>query len=149
MTTTKFDPNKSALSLDVGEKRIGVAAANLGVRFAAPLTTLENPQTFLADIAALCQAEDAGLVVIGLPRGMQGQETHQTERVREFGSALGDYLGEAGLQLPLYWIDEALTSEKAEAELRDRRRHPNFRKSDVDALAATYILEDFLKEFHG
>jgi len=149
MTTSKLDPNKSALALDVGEKRIGVAVANLGVRFAAPLTTLDDPKTFLEDIAHLCRTEDAGLLVLGLPRGMQGQETAQTERVQQFGKALGDYLGDAGLQLPLYWIDEALTSQKAEDELQGRGKHPHFNKGDVDALAATYILEDFLREFHG
>lgn len=145
----KINPNTSALSLDVGEKRIGVAVANLGVRFASPLTTLQNPKTFLKDIANLCREEDAALIVVGRPRGLQGQDTAQTEAVLAFGHELERHLSAAGLNIPLYWVDEALTSQKAERELRARagkRRH--FEKSEVDALAATYILEDFLKEFH-
>jgi putative Holliday junction resolvase len=145
-----LDPNKSALALDVGEKRIGVAVANMSVRFAGPLTTLENPKTFLQDIARLCKEEDVGLIVIGLPRGMQGQDTAQTARVRRLGQQLGHHLGADGHRLPLYWIDEALTSAKAETELRARAgKRQQFSKGDIDALAATYILEDFLKEFHG
>lgn len=146
----KIDPDKAALALDVGEKRIGVAVANLGVRFAGPLTTLENPKTFLKDISALCEAEGVGLLVLGLPRGLEGQDTAQTERVKRFGAQLGDFLGAAGHALPLYWVDEALTSEKAEKELRARAgKRQHYQKVDIDALAATYILEDFLKEFHG
>ncbi len=148
--TNSFDPNKSAIAFDVGEKRIGVAVANLGVRFASPLTTLDSPKTFLHDISVLCKDEDASLIVLGLPRGMSGQDTAQTEWVRAFGKQLGDYLGAAGHQLPLYWIDEALTSEKAESELRARAgKRKHYSKGDVDALAATYILEDFLKEYHA
>ena len=148
--TSSLDPNKSALALDVGEKRIGVAVANLGVRFASPLTTLDDPKTFLQDIAAICKDEDVAQIVLGLPRGMDGQETAQTVLARAFGVDLANYLGAAGHQLPLYWTDEALTSQKAETELRARAgKRQQFQKGDVDALAATYILEDFLKEYHA
>lgn len=149
MSKQVFNPNQSAIGLDVGEKRIGVAVANLGVRFANPLQTLDNPKTFLKDIEQLCRHEDAALLVLGLPRGLNGQDTAQTERVRGFGRELADYLSATGHKLPLYWVDEALTSEKAESELRARAgKRQVYSKSDVDSLAATYILEDFLKEFH-
>ena len=127
------------LSLDVGAKRIGVARAYLEAPFPGPLTTLENPDSFQDDIVRLATAENAAAVIIGLPRGMQGQETDQTAVVREFGAHLGEKLS-----VPVYWTDEAVTSEKAEAELK-RRRKP-YVKGDIDALAATYILEDFLRD---
>jgi putative Holliday junction resolvase len=69
---------------------------------------------------------------------MQGQSTDQTRTVEAFGKQL-----EERLTIPLYWIDEALTSQKAEIELRSRGKP--YSKGDIDALAATYILEDFLK----
>lgn len=134
----------AALALDVGEKRIGVAVANLEVRFARPLTTLDQPERFVTDIVALVRSEDAAYVVLGLPRGLDGQETAQTAYVRDFYNQLLTALGSAGLQIPLYWIDEALTSAKAERELAARGKP--YAKGAIDALAATYILEDYL---HG
>lgn len=133
------NPNQSILAFDIGEKRIGVARAHLSALFPAPLTTLESPDSFIDDILRLCEKEDAAFVVLGLPRGVQGQTTHQTESVEKFGALLSEKL-----TIPLYWMDEALTSAKAEAELN--RRGKPYAKGEVDALAATYILEDYIKE---
>lgn len=130
---------RTILSFDIGARRIGVARAHLDAPFPAPLMTLENPDSFLDDIGKLVENEQAACVVLGLPRGMQGQPTEQTKRVQEFGRQLTDRLA-----IPLYWIDEALTSQKAEEELR--RRGKPYQKGAVDALAATYILEDYIKE---
>ncbi len=134
----------TGIALDVGEKRIGVARADLGVRFAGPLTTLEKPDCFVSDIAALCRSQEATWIVIGLPRGMDGQETAQTAYAQAFGRELEAYLAEHGPQLPVYWIDEALTSHKAEQELQSRGKP--YIKADIDALAAIYILEDFMNQ---
>ena len=136
--------SQTGLALDVGERRIGVARANLAVRMANPLTTLQNPDTFIPDVVGLAEREAAAWIVIGLPRGLDGQETAQTARVQEFGVALEKALQSAGQTVPIHWIDEALTSAKAEAELA--RRGKAHAKAEVDALAATYILEDFLME---
>jgi putative Holliday junction resolvase len=130
---------ETLLSLDVGERRIGVARAHLSVLLPQPLTTLEVPERFIEDILALCQSERAAAVVVGRPRGLNGQETEQTRHVAQFGSRL-----ESQLQIPVYWTDEAVTSAQAEAELRGRGKP--YQKGDIDALAATYILEDFIRE---
>lgn len=134
----------TALALDVGAARIGVARANLSVRFAGPLITLDQPESFLDDIVHLCKSEDAAWLVIGLPRGINGQETAQTARVQAFGAEVAARLKQSDLQLPVYWIDEALTSVKAEQELAARGKP--YVKGDIDALAATFILDDYLKE---
>ncbi|HEX8226774.1 MAG TPA: Holliday junction resolvase RuvX [Candidatus Saccharimonadales bacterium] len=143
MVVTSND-SRTALALDVGTRRIGVASANLGVRFAGPLTTLENPDSFISDILALCQSYDISYVVIGLPRGVDGQDTAQTAAVQVFGRQLESELSARHQPVKVYWTDEALTSAKAEQELQARGKP--FAKGAVDALAATYILEDFLRE---
>ena len=130
---------ETLLALDVGEQRIGVARARLDALFPQPLTTLENPERFVEDIAALCEAEKAAAIVVGLPRGLSGQDTAQTAAVQEFGKRL-----ESVLAIPVYWNDEAVTSVAAETELRGRGKP--YTKADIDALAAVYILEDFLSE---
>lgn len=130
---------RSVIALDVGERRIGVGVASLQARFARPLTTLDNGDTLLAQLQELVAEHDVTAVVIGLPRGLEGQSTGQTTYAKTFAKTI-----EARLGLPLYWQDEAVTSKKAEAELRARGKP--YKKGDVDALAATYILEDFLSE---
>lgn len=125
------------LALDVGDARIGVARANTLARLASPLTTLQHTANVLQDIARLVTTERADALVVGLPRSLDGQETAQTRHVRAFGDELS-----TAVSVPIYWQDEALTSHNAQAEL-DRRGKP-YNKGDIDALSATYILEDFL-----
>lgn len=132
---------ETILALDVGERRIGVARARLDVRIAQPFTTLENPEQFVPDIQKLVESEKAAALVIGLPRGLAGQETAQTAAVQKFAEGL-----EPHVAVPLYFTDEAATSVGAEAELK--RRGKPYSKGDVDALAATYILEDYLANNH-
>jgi putative Holliday junction resolvase len=131
------NPNSSILALDIGAVRVGVALAHKATRFANPLTTLEHDQDIYDAIAKLCKQHDVSELACGLPRGMQGQDTAQTAYARDFAAKLP-----AILDIPVYLIDEALTSNKAEAELKSRGKP--YAKGDVDALAATYILEDYL-----
>lgn len=127
------------MALDVGEKRIGVAIANAVARIAHPHTTLQRGSQSVREIIDLLHEHEAAALVIGLPRGLNGQETAQTAAIQAFGEELS-----AECHVPVYWQDEAVTSRKAEAELTARRKP--YAKEEVDALAATYILEDFLHE---
>ncbi|HUC87845.1 MAG TPA: Holliday junction resolvase RuvX [Candidatus Binatia bacterium] len=133
---------KQLLALDVGDKRIGVALASQLARLAAPYTTLQRSDQTLEDLKQLVEAENIVIVVVGLPRGLAGQETAQTKLTKDFGEQL-----KAKLNIPVFWQDEAATSIKAETELDTRRKIST--KADVDALAATYILEDFLRDNPG
>lgn len=126
------------LALDVGEKRIGVARGVASIGLASPLTTLINDDTITTRLADLCQQEQAELLVIGRPRNSQGQTTQQTAYTEQFVATL-----QPQINLPVVWQDESLTSVKAEQELTDRGRP--FAKAEVDALAATYILEDYFQ----
>ncbi len=129
----------SILALDVGAKRIGVAASDLAVRFAHPLTTVDATNNALQSLQELVTEQGAVGLVIGLPRGLDGQETAQTKSVREFVEQL-----KRSIELPYYWQDEAVTSRQAEEELKGRGKP--YEKGDIDALSATYILEDFLRD---
>jgi putative holliday junction resolvase len=122
------------LSLDVGERRVGVAIANVIARLPRPLTTLDNTDDIWGQIKALVTEHDVETVVVGLPRNLSGDDTAQTRYVRTFAENLSEYT--------VVFQDEALTSQKAEKELNSRGKP--FAKGDIDALAATYILEDYL-----
>lgn len=135
------DPSSSheILALDVGQVRIGLARASSVVRLAEPLRTLTVSETVYQDIATICTERQVGQLVVGLPRNLNGQETAQTKAVRSFVDGL-----QAATMLPIAWQDEAVTSRQAEAEL-ERRGKP-YQKGDIDALAACYILEDYLND---
>jgi putative Holliday junction resolvase len=129
----------SVMALDVGGQRIGVAVASMQARLASPLTTLISGESTPEDLQALIDLHDVQILVVGLPRGLDGQHTAQTVAVEEFKSNI-----EHALTIPVYWQDEAVTSKQAEAELEARGRP--YKKADIDALSATYILEDFIRD---
>jgi len=134
------DSWKVLLGLDVGTVRIGVASARHDVGIANPLTTIVNDDQVFTAIGAHMRAEQADGLVVGWPRGMDGQTTAQTGYVEQFVTKL-----KAELEgVTVYLQDEALTSRQAEAELQQRGKP--FRKEDVDALAATFILQDFIED---
>ncbi len=127
------------LALDVGGKRIGVAVASLIARLPRPLITLENNETFMTALKDIIEVEGVGAIVVGFPRGLQGQHTAQTKEIETFTQHLREEFA-----MPIRFQDEAVTSHKAEEELKARGGH--YQRGDIDALAATYILEDFLSD---
>lgn len=126
----------SILALDVGERRIGVAIASSIARFARPLTTLINDEHFMSNLSEIIEDETIEIIVVGLPRNLSGEDTAQTDYVRKFTEQLNRDM--------IIFQDEALTSRKAETELHQRGKP--YSKGDIDALAATYILEDYLSQ---
>jgi putative holliday junction resolvase len=129
--------NTNVFALDVGTARIGVALARTDTRLPNPVTTLANDEHFFDTLQQLITEYDVGQLVIGWPRGLNGQETDQTRYVAKFITDL-----KAHIEIPIAQQDEAVTSKQAEAELQARGKA--YTKGDVDALSATYILEDFL-----
>lgn len=127
------------VALDVGNRRVGIAVASRVARLPRPLKTVEQGENIWQEILACLQAEDAGLVVIGIPRNLKSQPTGQTKTVEAFIEQLRQHV-----PVPVYVQDEALTSVQAEQELT--RRGKPYTKGDIDALAATIILEDFLRD---
>ena len=134
-----IQPNSTIIALDVGTVRIGVAQSNMISRIAAPLQTVINDDHVVDVLLQLLDEYQASALVVGLPRNLNGDYTPQTHKVEAFAAEL-----EKHLQIPLYWQDEAATSVKAEAELQARKKP--YAKGDIDALAATYILDDFLRD---
>jgi len=125
------------LALDYGGKRVGVAIAHVVARLPRPLITLENSDTLLNDIRKLVEQEDVGLVIVGLPRTMDGGSSAQTRAVENFARKL-----EKVLTTPVKLADETLTSVDAEAALGSRA----YNKGEIDAMAASLILERYFAD---
>ncbi len=132
------------MGLDIGEQRTGVALANSVANIATPLTTISQPD-LIQRVKQLIDEHEVSTLVVGLPRNLSGHETSQTQYVQQIAHEL-----EKQVKIPIHFIDEAATSIRAEDELKLRKKP--YRKEDIDMLAATYILEDFLrdlpKEYH-
>jgi putative Holliday junction resolvase len=130
---------KSIMALDVGAVRVGVAVATVAARLPRPLITLTHNETLFPTLQTIAEVESVFAIVVGFPRNMEGKRTAQTTAIEEFVGKLKQHFA-----LPIRYQDESLTSKHAEAELRGRGRP--FDKGDIDSLAATYILDDFLRD---
>lgn len=133
--------SKIVLALDVGERRIGVALASSIACLASPHSFIDRQQTpdVAAKVKEIIGQQDVEAVVVGLPRGMDGQDTLQAEITRQFAAEL-----EQSLQLPIVMQDETGTSLLAEERLRQRGKP--YGKGDIDAEAAALILHDYLSQ---
>lgn len=128
------------IGFDFGERRIGVAVGETSTRIANPLGAIEesaNEARFRA-IGRIVDEWHPAAFVVGRPRHADDSEHAVAKLAEKFARRL-----EARYRLPVAFVDETLTSATAEAELRSTRTRPG-RKGDVDALAATLILQSFL-----
>ena len=122
------------LGLDVGTKKIGVARVNMLARLPEPLDIIETQNAEIL-IKQLVAGHDIDAVVIGLPRSLNGEETEQTAWVRSWAKGL-----RKSLALPMFWQDEAMTTELAKDFVNKHNITPHL----LDAVAACIILEDFM-----
>ena len=129
------------IGLDVGTKRIGVAKADTSVRIAIPNGyVLVNGQE-IPEILRIARLNDTNFFVVGLPRSNDGNETAQSAYARKFADTLAASMPGARI----YFQDESLTSVVAEERLKKRKK--NFEKGEIDAEAASIILQDFIENY--
>lgn len=129
------------LGLDVGEKRIGVARADSDTKIAVPVGFINVDGSEWQEIARIAKLNSTNFFVLGLPRSNEGNETRQTLYVRNFARVLMEKLPEARVRFQ----DESLTSVEAESRLKKRQK--KYEKGDIDAEAASIILQDFIESF--
>lgn len=133
----------SALGLDIGSKRIGVAGCDPTGLIATGLTTIERT-SFDQDVGQLgriAKERQVQVLVAGLPYSMSGQIGVQARQVQKFARRLAK-----ALELPLEFMDERLTSFEAEQMLIAENRSPSRHKSLIDRKAAALILQQWLDE---
>ena len=129
------------LALDLGKKRIGMALSDALGLTAQPLETLVRTRIRedLDALARLMEERGVGLVLLGNPLHMSGDESRQTAWVREFGERLAARTGR-----PVENQDERWTSMEAERLLRRHGRMPDRRSGTVDKMAAALLLQSYL-----
>ena len=130
----------TVIGLDHGSRRIGVAVGSeeTGQAFARPALQRRNEAGDLAALAALAKSEGATLVVLGLPRNMDGSEGPQAAAARAFGGQL------SAIGLDVVFVDERLSSWQAGEELATEGRRVSRASGVRDSAAARLILQEYL-----
>lgn len=130
------------IGLDLGEKRIGVAAADDRTPVAVPVDTIEAAGDPVGVVSRLVEERQADAVVIGLPLSMTGAMGPQAQRTMDIVDGLRERLG-----VPVHTWDERLTTVQANRSLRlsgsgGKRAAAN--KGARDAIAAAILLQAYL-----
>ncbi len=134
-------PQISALGLDVGQKRIGVAGCDGTGLIATGITTIERT-SFHQDVEQIRQIineRQVQVLVVGLPYCMDGSLGYQARSTQKFATKLAQ-----ALKLPVEYVDERLTSFQAEQLLIAEKRSPSRHKALIDRKAAALILQQWL-----
>ena len=129
------------LALDHGTVRIGVALSDELKMIASPLEFIpaEPFADVLTRLKTLVREKEVELIVIGMPRNMDGSYGPAAEKVREFATALKD-----ALAIPLKMWDERLTSTQANRMMTEGGMKRDKRKEKVDGMAAAIFLQSYL-----
>ena len=134
------------LAVDVGARRVGLAISDASRTLARPLETIavtseaDAVERVARRIEQLDQEDEGiGTIVVGLPSSLDGTPTPQTAQVRAFIARLS-----ARTSLPIATEDERLTSREAESRLAVREKDWRKRKTQIDAVAASVFLQDYL-----
>jgi putative Holliday junction resolvase len=129
------------LALDHGTRRVGIAVSDELKMIATPLEFIPaEPFTdFLARLKEIIHAKEVGLILVGLPRNMDGSYGPAALKVQEFIAVLKDKIAVA-----IQTWDERLTSAQAQRFLIQGGVRREKRKQKVDQTAAAILLQSYL-----
>ena len=133
------------LGLDHGTRRVGVAVSDEMHMIAQPLEYIApEPFTdFLKRLKEILAEKEVGLILIGMPRNMDGSYGPAALKVQDFSAALKD-----AVTVPLKMWDERLTTKQAQAYLIQGGVRRDKRKEKVDKTAAAILLQSYLDGLH-
>ena len=131
------------MCLDIGDKRIGIAVSDPFNSYALPVETYhrKNLKTDLSKIVGYVKDKCATALVCGLPVNFDGTPSIQTEKTLAFVEEL-----KKRTKLPIEFHDERFSTMEAHRVLISEDMSRQKRKKFVDAIAATFILEDYMKK---
>ena len=135
-------PRKACLlGLDIGEKTVGMAVSDDGLRVATPLDTIRRAK-FTRDaekLLAVIADYRIGGIVVGLPVNMDGSEGPRCQSVRQFGANLAEKT-----DIPIGFWDERMSTQAMQRHLIAQDVSRKRRAEVIDKMAAQYILQGAL-----
>ena len=129
------------LAIDPGTVRLGLALSDPSGKIAQPLSVLAR-RSEAEDLKALAELVDryeVGLIVVGLPRLMDGRIDAAAKEAQAFGAHVAQATGR-----PVAYWDERLTSVAAERFLIEQGKRRSKRRQEIDRVAATLLLQGYL-----
>ena len=128
------------IGIDLGSKRVGLALSDKMNMIASPYRTLivKNEQDLLDQLRLIIVDFKVKTIVLGLPLNMNGEDSAQTKKIREFKSVLSIF------NLPVKLEDERLSSVSAKRSLVMQDIKTGHNKSEIDKRAAAIFLQQFL-----
>ena len=135
------------LGLDPGERRIGVALSDPTGTIASPHSVIDRRTVDPAiAVREMCEEYGVGLIVVGLPTGLSGNEGPSAKAARVFGTRVS-----AAADVPVEFQDERFTTVTAEAALLEGGVRRDKRREVRDKVAAAVILQTYLdrKDLNG
>lgn len=129
------------LTIDLGEKRIGLAVSDAGRMIARSYGMFKRTsrQADFARYRAVIAEQRVTLVVMGLPLRLDGTDSSTTAWVRHYTAELAE-----NISVPVEFWDESYSSQQAEASLSARGIRAKRQKERLDAAAAAFILQSYL-----
>lgn len=129
------------LSVDLGKARTGIAICDKSEIIATPLKVIaqHNREKLADEIAEITKERKVEIIVMGLPKNMDGSEGESAQNARAFGKILEEKTG-----ISVNFSDERGTTITAHSYLNATDTRGKKRKAVVDAVAATIILEDYM-----
>lgn len=129
------------LALDHGTKRVGVAVSDEMKMIASPLEYIpaEPFADFLTRLKEIIREKEVELILVGMPRNMDGSYGPAALKVQEFVAVLKD-----AIAIPIKTLDERLTTVQAQKFLIQGNVRRDKRKEKVDKTAAAILLQSYL-----
>jgi putative Holliday junction resolvase len=134
------------LAIDHGSKRIGIAVSDELKVIAQPLEYIpaEPFADFLQRLKVLIHDKEVELILVGMPRNMNGSYGPAALKVQDFVAAL-----KGAITVPIETWDERLTSAQANRFLIQGKVRREKRKEKVDQTAAAILLQSYLDSLAG
>ena len=130
------------MSIDYGEKRIGIAISDPLKLFANPLQTIQNnsEKNALLLISGIIKQYDVEKVIVGLPLNLEGMDTKKTLQVRKFFDKLSKRI-----EIPSVLYDERYSTSDAREYLAEKGLSIMQSRKIIDQIAAAVILRNFIE----
>ena len=134
-----------SLGIDLGSRRVGIALSDNSNIIASPFKTLvyNNQKDLVNQLGELIDEFNIKTIVLGLPLSMNGIDSPQTKKIRDFKSSLLTF------NIPIIYEDERLSSVSAKKSMVIQNIKTGHNKSEIDMRAAAIILQQYLDKINN
>ncbi len=136
---------KRILGIDYGDVRVGLSLSDLTQTIAKPFKTINysSSENLLDQLKRIIVEHEVCKIIVGIPHNMKGENTPQTLKVKKFVSFL-----KSNSSYDIALIDERLSSIEAEKTMHKMNIKTGHNKKEIDKIAASVILQEYLDSSH-